>query len=262
MAGLDALETIREYLRAGGWLMLFLDYDGTLVPIARTPEEAQPDRPLLALLTELATQVRIDPIILSGRPLASLQAMLPVPGLTLAGTYGLEIYRNGRITKRCADLTRIRPVIEQVRSAWKRSIAEYRGFLLEDKGLAVALHARWAEVSEVDQVLDAARTAATALLPSQEFRMLGGDRFLEVAPSTAHKGLSVEWLLNRRRDYRAMPVYFGDDDKDEEAFGRIRRWGGIPIGIGTRFPLNQALERLPSPEALRVWLRSFLNDTA
>jgi len=70
----------------------------------------------------------------------------------------------------------------------------------------------------------------------------------------------VAWLLDQIHDPGALPVYFGDDDKDEEAFAVIRHRGGIPVGVGARFPLAQALARLPSPEAARAWLRSFLED--
>jgi len=252
--------TIHQHLRGGGRLALFLDYDGTLVPIARTPTEAQPDGALLALLADLARAPAFDTIVLSGRPLASLQGMLPVPGLTLAGTYGVEIQRDGKIMARDVDAARIRPIVEQVKSEWGRLTDGRDGFLLEDKGLAIALHARWAEPAEAGLVLETARAAAMLVLPADNFRILGGDRFLEAAPAAAHKGQTVAWLLDQIHDPGALPVYFGDDDKDEEAFAVIRRRGGIPVGVGARFPLESALERLPSPEAVRGWLRGFLED--
>jgi len=256
----NILARILRHLHASGGLVLFLDYDGTLVPIARIPTEAQPDDALLALLADLARAPAFDTILLSGRPLASLQAMLPVPGLTLAGTYGVEIQRDGKVMTRGVDAFQIRPIVEQVKSEWGRLTDGRDGFLLEDKGLAIALHARWAEPAEAGLVLETARAAAMLLLPAQDFRILGGDRFLEAAPSAAHKGQTVDWLLDQIHDSGALPVYFGDDDKDEEAFAVIRRRGGIPIGVGARFPLESALERLPSPEAVRGWLRRFLED--
>lgn len=252
-----ALERIRRHLRANGSLVLFLDYDGTLVPIARTPDEARPDEALLNLLAGLARAPAFDTIILSGRPLSTLQALLPVPGLTLAGTYGVEIQREGEVMVRGAAPGQIRPLIMQVKEEWSRVIDGRGGFLLEDKGLALALHARWAEPAQAASVLECARVVAAAL-PADRFRILGGDRFLEVAPANAHKGQTVDWLLSRSRLPNALPVYFGDDDKDEEAFGAVRRRGGIPIGVGTRFPLALAAERIPSPEALRDWLRALL----
>lgn len=253
-----AMTTIQRHLRAGGSLALFLDYDGTLVPIAPTPAEARPDNELLNLLTDLAHTPAFDVIILSGRPLSSLQAFLPVPGLTLAGIYGVEVQQNGEVIVRGISPDQIRPVVGQVKEAWERVIDKRNGFLLEDKGLAIALHARWADPGEAVTVLERARNAVSSTLPADDFRVLGGDRFLEVAPANAHKGQTVAWLLARRRSANALPVYFGDDDKDEEAFSVIRRHRGIPIGVGTRFPLTLAFEHIPSPETLRDWLRKLL----
>jgi len=98
------------------------------------------------------------------------------------------------------------------------------------------------------------------LLPAGNFRTLGGDRFLDAAPTAARKGRTVDWLLDQIHDSGALPVYFGDDDEDKEAFAVIRRRGGLPIGVGRRFAFESALEHLPPPEAARVWLRSFLED--
>lgn len=251
---------IQQHVRSGGCLALFLDYDGTLVPIARIPGEAQPDGALLALLADLARASAFDTIILSGRPLASLQAMLSVPGLTLAGTYGVEIQRDGKTMARGVKAMQLRPSVVQIKSEWERLTNGRAGFLLEDKGLAIALHARWAEPAAAGLVLEAARATAARLLPPTQFRILGGDRFLEAAPVAAHKGQAVDWLLSQLHDPGALPVYFGDDDKDEEAFVVVRRRGGIPIGVGTRFPLESALARLPSPEVAREWLRGFLES--
>ena len=249
------LATMRHHLDAGGRLLLFLDYDGTLVPIARTPDEARPDAALLELLESLTRVPAIRAVVLSGRALASLQAMLPVPGLILAGTYGAEIQMPDCSTLARVEPENIRPTIEQVRSAWAELIALRSGFFLEDKGLAVALHARFADPAEADFVLSRAQARAEQIISSDRFRLLGSDRFLEVAPMTAHKGHTVEWLLDHETFPNAWPVYFGDDDKDEEAFAVIRQRSGIAIVVGQRQLSSQATERLPSPSAVREWLQ-------
>ncbi|MBI5290666.1 MAG: trehalose-phosphatase [Chloroflexi bacterium] len=260
MIGSEVLANTRRQLRAGRHLVLFLDYDGTLVPIARTPDEARPDGTLLTLLNDLTHVSAIHTIILSGRPLSSLQAMLPIPGLILAGTYGMEVQWGGKLMTRGVTPAQIRPVIAQVKAEWERLTDKRNGFLLEDKGLAVALHARWADPAEADVVLNTARVAATQTVSADNFRILGGDRFLEVAPAAAHKGHTVEWLLDQIHAAGALLVYFGDDDKDEEAFAVIRQGGGIAVGVGQRYELAQADARIASPEIVRDWLRRFYDD--
>ncbi len=238
-------------------MWLFLDYDGTLVPIAPAPDQAIPDPALLNLLADLVRVPRFRVAILSGRSLSSLQALLPIPGLVLAGLYGIEIQMPDHTVLRRAEAADLRHTVERVKNAWARLISDRAGFLVEDKGLAVALHARYASPSDADTVLPRAVTVV-AQLPAEQYRILGGDRFLEVAPSAAHKGRSVEWLLKQQGFPGALPVYFGDDDKDEEAFGVIREHGGFPIIVGTRQPTTQARVRLASPQDAREWLQSFI----
>jgi trehalose 6-phosphate phosphatase len=198
--------------------------------------------------------------VVSGRPLSWLQRMLPIAHLTLAGLYGLEVQVAGQPALIEAAPDVVRPVVAQVMSCWAELVAGRPGFLIEDKGLAVALHARWAERGEAGEVLERAQRAAGSLIPAEGFRLLGGDRFLEVAPKAAGKGRTIEALLQRIDFPGAVPVYFGDDDKDEEAFEVIRRLGGHPIGVGNRFPLPTAAERLPGPEAVRHWLGVLWHD--
>jgi trehalose 6-phosphate synthase/phosphatase len=251
-------ETIRSAIREGERLWVFLDYDGTLVPIARTPKEAVPDSSLLDLLTRLACNGVFLPVIISGRPLASLKQMLPVSGLILAGTYGTEIQMpDGKQILR-SDAGRVRPVIECIKRAWIEMIDDREGFFIEDKGMAIALHARFADHRMAPLILAKARATADDLIRGKAVRLLGGDRFLEAAPSNADKREAVDWILDRFGYQRDIPVYFGDDDKDEAAFTAIRRRGGFSFVVGDRQLHIRAFLRLQSPQDVRTWLEALL----
>ncbi len=77
-------------------LLLFLDYDGTLVEMAPRPELARPTPELLELLRRLAAQRDLKLMVVSGRPLRDLQELLPVPGLNFLGSHGGEAFVSGR----------------------------------------------------------------------------------------------------------------------------------------------------------------------
>ncbi|MBN1438250.1 MAG: bifunctional alpha,alpha-trehalose-phosphate synthase (UDP-forming)/trehalose-phosphatase [Anaerolineales bacterium] len=256
------MEPIKSALQTGGRVWIFLDFDGTLVPIARSPEEAVPDRGLLDLLSRLAGNGMFRPVILSGRPLSSLRRMFPINGLMLAGTYGIEIQTADGTLLRRPDTERLRPALETIAREWKHLTKDRAGFLIEDKGMAVALHARFADEADAQVVLKTARAAAETFLDGRDFRLLGGDRFLEAAPANASKRRTVDWLLDGYGSPRMLPVYFGDDDKDEEAFGAVRRRGGIPVVVGSRQPETRALIRLQNPQAVRERLEAFLDWAA
>lgn len=253
----QALDKILDHLQKGGPLWLFLDYDGTLVPYAPTPEQALPDAELMDLLARMGNNPRLRTVILSGRPLSSLQTMLPVPGILLAGLYGVEIELPGQGVTRRADPAGVRKIVEDVKAAWGQLVDGRPGYLVEDKGMSVALHSRLADPSEAGEILPRAQ-AVLSDKAGAEFRVMGGDRFLEIAPSVAHKGEAVDWLIYHVELPDALPVYFGDDDKDEEAYAVIRRHGGIPIIVGPREPNSQAFVRLAGPAQARQWLKLIL----
>ncbi len=258
MSSRDVQQAVLAHLRAEGHVTLFLDYDGTLVPIAPTPPEAVPDHALLELLDQLSKKPSLRTVVLSGRPLLELRRMLPVQGLILAALYGIEMQiGDSRVFREHAQDGN-RASIIQLRERWAKLAAGLEGFLLEDKGQALALHARWAQADDAARVLEDARREATELLATQAFRILDGDRYVEVAPAAANKGTTVDWLLDHYPIPRDLPVGFGDDNKDEAAFAALHRHGGFAIGVGQRYELPNVDARLDSPEQVRDWLRSIL----
>ena len=247
------------HLRRHGHVTLFLDYDGTLVPIAPTPAEAIPDPALLELLTDLCQNPALRIVALSGRPLFDLRRMLPVPGLIIAGLYGVEMQmQDGTVLRKQPGDGREHSMA-QLRQTWTDLAGGLEGFLLEDKGDALALHARWAEAMQAKHVLDAARSQALEIIHSQDLRILDGDRYVEVAPANADKGRAVDWLLTHYPVAGDLPVGFGDDNKDEAAFSAIQQQGGFAVGVGHRYELPNVDAHIDGPEETREWLRSFLD---
>jgi trehalose 6-phosphate phosphatase len=243
----------RRLAQAEG-IHLFLDYDGTLADFAPTPDHVNPDPELIHLLTRLVRDPRFRIAVISGRRLSHVQSLLPVPGLLLAGTYGIELQTpNGAQINR-VTYDGIRPTLDGLKPRWEHLIADRDGFFLEDKGWSLALHARFAPEDEAERLLDAAYQMATEVASSGLFRLLGGHKFLEIGPILAHKGRTVEYLLERYPWPGALPVYLGDDDKDEEAFGVIQAGGGIAILVAGEPRGTQADCRLESPQAVRQWL--------
>jgi trehalose 6-phosphate phosphatase len=248
---------VEKQLAAAERVRLFLDYDGTLADFAPTPEHVNPDPGLVDLLARLADHPRFRVSVVSGRRLGHVEKLVPVAGVLLAGTYGVELrLPDGKRIDR-VSYDSVRPSLEAVKPQWAALIDGREGFFLEDKGWALALHARFAEEGEAQDVLTAARTIAGEV-PSDLFRVLGGPRFLEIGPRLAHKGRTVDYLLARYPWPGALPVYLGDDDKDEEAFGVVKAHAGIAILVSREPRETRADGRLESPQTARRWLEHFL----
>lgn len=258
-------------LAAARQVDLFLDYDGTLADFAATPENPVPDGRVVRLLSALVAAPRIRVAVISGRRLDHLEVLLPVSGLLLAGTYGMELRdEDGRLATPL-PFRRVRPRLEALKPAWARLLDGRAGFFLEDKGWSLALHARFADDAEADAVLGEARALAEPAVAEEDevrLQLLGGHKFLEIAPVLADKGRVVEDLLSRsstageRQALPPMPVYIGDDDKDEKAFAVIRSRDGLAVLVARRPRATLACCRLPSPHAARAWLARLAGLTA
>ena len=240
-------------------LWLFLDYDGTLADFAHTPEDIIPDAALIGLIADLASQPDIQVTIISGRRLAHIQSLLPLPGILMAGTYGLELYTPEGETINRVDYDRIRPLLAELKEEWGLLLAGRSGFFLEDKRWTLAIHAKDAAEEEANRVIEQAREQAHALLeraPGDHFHLQGGHRFLECGPRAADKKRTVEHIL---ATYPwaddALLVYLGDDDKDEVAFEAIQEQGGVVAAVGQRLRYSAASCWLASPQAVRRWLQ-------
>ncbi len=252
------LLSVQQHLAAGGQVWLGLDYDGTLVPIAHEPGLREPDSALCALLAGLASTPQLNVAIVSGRPLTSLQALFPYSGLTLAGVYGLEVQKEGGTRVLRVDASLLHPQLEMIKSDWFLLTHGRVGYFIEDKGLSLALHADGADQAEAMLLLSVARSMATERSSPLPLRILEGARYLEVAPAMAHKGETVRWLLDENAHRQALPVYVGDDERDEEAFDVVRQRGGIPILVGKGSGSTEALAQFPSCEIVRTWLQLML----
>jgi trehalose 6-phosphate phosphatase len=250
-------------LRAYERLWLFLDYDGTLADFADNPDEVSPNPEVVSLLTSLAANSRLRIAVISGRRLSHVEQLVPVPGIILAGTYGVELRtRRGQRIDRL-DFDSVRPTLDALQPRWAALIQGHEGFYLEDKGWSLALHARFATDREADDILararDLAQQAASKARPGL-YRLLGGHKFLEIGPMLAHKGQTVDYILDQCPWPGAIPVYLGDDDKDEEAFGVIQARGGLAILVTAAPRPTCARYRLPSPQSVRRWLAQIANS--
>ncbi|MDO8794906.1 MAG: trehalose-phosphatase [Vicinamibacterales bacterium] len=181
-------------------VLLACDYDGTLAPIASTPDIVRMRIRTWRLLDEVAR--RYPTVAISGRSLADLtQRLAGIPLRGLYGNYGAEP----------APKRPPRSVGVWARQLTAR-LSGHAGVVVEDKGYSVTVHYRHArnEARVAADIRDAARTLHGA-------RVLGGVLAVTVLPGHApDKGSALQRARRRLRCDTA--IYLGDDDTDEDAF--------------------------------------------
>lgn len=237
---------------------LYLDYDGTLAKFAPTPDDVLPDDRVIGLVSQLADSPNARVSIVSGRRLGHIRKLIPLKGILLAGTYGVEMQLPDGGELHRIEYDAIRPALESLKPRWRALIDGKEGFHLEDKGWALAVHARRAEESEGLQVLESAEKMLTPELLGEHLQKIYSYRFLEVGPRNADKGHALKYLFDNFHWEGAIPIYIGDDDRDEEAFQVINSHEGYSILVSKEPRETEAKYALESPAEVHRWLREAL----
>jgi len=228
---------------------LFLDIDGTLLDIAPTPDAVEVDSSLLNLLRRLERACDGAIALVTGRPIAAVDALFEPLQLPIAGVHGYE--------RRNAQGHYFRPGFVQsglsfLRSEMTALAQSLHGVLLEDKGCAFALHYRQApKLEEAIRVRLAGLVSAA--LPA--FELLDGDHVIEIKPVEHDKSTAIEAFMQEEPFTGRTPVFIGDDTTDLDGFAAMRRFNGLAIAVGSRIPGEQ---RLADPRDVRAWLQSLL----
>ena len=226
-------------------ICLFLDFDGTLVEFAPTPDSVHVEAGLFEILRALDVALEGALALVSGRSLADIDEMLTPLRLPSAGLHGLQ--------RRDAAGRTHRPqvsehALEPARQALKAFVAGRSELRLEDKGAALAVHYRGAPRARelVQSVL--ARVCAP-LIP--RFEILEGDMVVEIKPTRYNKASAVEEFMGEAPFAGRVPVFVGDDVTDCDGFAAVRRFDGLSVAVGDRV---SAQWYLPDPRAARAWL--------
>jgi trehalose 6-phosphate synthase/phosphatase len=226
---------------------LLLDYDGTLIPFARTPDLARPDAELCELLARLAALPGTSVHVVSGRRRSTLERWLGALAVGLHAEHGYWSRRPG------GEWTSLDPGDtswrEPVRSILRDFSERTPGSLVEEKTVGFAWHWRGAEPELGDEQARELSLHLSTLLSSAPVELLPGDKVLEVRPHGVNKGQVVRGILEGG-ERGALLVALGDDRTDEDLFAAVPadgisvHVGPAPSGASLRVPDVRAARRL------------------
>lgn len=238
---LDGLE-----VRADEWA-LFIDIDGTLLDMAPTPDAVRVPPGLVATLTHLSEAFGGAVALITGRRVADADRFFDPLRLAVSGVHGAEA-RHGR-DGRVALLAR--PVPGDLTVAVHDVARTRPGILVEDKGVALAVHYRNAPEARGMLELELRRTVARF----EGFAVRTGRKVLDVVPKTHSKATGLAWLMTLPSFHGRRPIMIGDDHGDEPAIRAAERLGGLGLTVaGEHFPRERAA--FTAPASVRAWLSS------
>jgi trehalose 6-phosphate synthase/phosphatase len=250
-----ALATALSDAQRGMKLRLLLDYDGTLVPLARSPELAAPDDELLELLARLAASPGIQLDIVSGRPHATLEQWFGDLPVSLWAEHGFWYRpRPGACWEAAVAMApdwmeRIRPILEQF-------AASTPGSQVEVKSASVAWHYRGAPREFGARQAHELRMLLGDVLSNQPLEVLEGKKVIEIRLRGVSKSV-VAKRIEAEIGPETLIVAIGDDRTDEELF---RALPPASLTVAIDRPWTSAAYRLDDHRAVRRVLRSLLPD--
>lgn len=236
---------LREWLSSPLEWALFLDFDGTLIDLAPTPDAIRVPGELPALLCGLEAHFSGALAILTGRALRDLDHFLAPPRWPAAGQHGAEL----RWTTDGECVVADAGALQAARDEIRRFAARHPGILVEDKGASIALHyravpaARQAIKMQVGALVEASAGTLEAIV---------GKGLYELRPAGVNKGQALRRLLEKAPFGDKKPLVLGDDVTDEATFEVALERGGRAIKVGSGE--TAAPWRLDDPMTVRGWL--------
>lgn len=207
-------------------VLLFLDYDGTLMRFRSRPEKARPDEELLTVLQTLNELKGVRVVISSGRDRANLEEWFPDASLSIGAGHGAWIREPTKDWHAAAVQTdwkeAIRPIIQQ-------TVDRTPGSALEEKDFSLAWHYRNSEPELANVRLAELRDTLITLTENLELSVMDGNRVLEIKPANIHKGRVVRHFIEH--DDWDLVVAIGDDATDEHMFQALPD-GSVSIKVG------------------------------
>lgn len=203
------------------------DFDGTLCPIASSPELVHVPPAMATVLRQLSSCPKVVLAILSGRSLRDVQQMAGVEAI-YGGNHGLEISGGGidflhpealpipeRLDRLCAE-------IHYAIAAWPNAWVEYKRWTATVHMRAVPMEQWPALISCVQE-----HTFGN----QDQFEIRSGLAALEVIPQLNwHKGSALNLIRERLGLENALTICLGDDITDEFMFRSVPN--GLTVRVG------------------------------
>lgn len=226
----DSLEEVINCVKTASQILLFLDYDGTLVPICKEPSLAKLSIEGKKLVRSLSGISWLSIGIISGRSVEEVRKLVGIKDLIYAGNHGFEIlFREGVWVH--PEIKSFESDLKRITCELKRSTKGINGILVEDKRVTVSIHYRNLTGKSPGSIF---KIVSKVLEPYPGvFSITRGKKVYEIRPHINwDKGKAVV-KISQLLDFKTKPlkIYIGDDQTDEDVF-RVLGKRDISIRVG------------------------------
>jgi trehalose 6-phosphate phosphatase len=237
-------------------LLLALDIDGTLAPIAPTPEQAAVPPATRRTLERLTRLPNVHVAFVTGRAARDGERLVGVANSWTIGNHGVELIDPAGVLRVNAAAEAYAPEVARAVQLLRDRLRGIPGVLIEDKTWTVSVHFR---LAAPDVGPDVERQVA-AIARELGLRELAAKKIFELRlPVAIHKGTALLELGARLGvfsggELRGSLLYVGDDRTDEDAF-RV-----LPPAPANAVTVHVGTAELPDGQ--RTLAEILLDDTA
>lgn len=224
---------------------LFLDIDGTLLDIAFRPDDVVVPDALIRTLKQIDHVFGGAIALVSGRPVADVDALFAPLVLRCAGVHGAEqrFDPQGPVFR---DAGQVLPAGIEV--ALVSIAGRFPGVVVENKHYAFAVHYRAAPAVR-ENLLAALRLYVDE---HDDLTLLPGHFVFEIKRPTDNKGKAVLRFLDQKPFAGRTPIFIGDDTTDLFGFSAAVAHHGEAYAVGHDMP--GATGSFAAPADVRNWL--------
>lgn len=243
-------------------LLICLDYDGTLSPIAPTPKQAILPGKTKQTLRALAASPGVFLAVISGRAMSDVKSMVGLKNIVYSGNHGFEIEGRGiRFKPRIPTI--YKRTLARLEKELKDKYKTIDGVVVENKKPVLAVHYRLTDKNNIPSIRRIFRETVKDADAKQLIRTKTGKMILEIQPPLDwNKGKIVLWLLTKKKAAaqrrNVLPIYIGDDITDEDAFRALEN-KGLTVFVGRPPRASSAQYYLADTGEVGVFLKRILS---
>jgi trehalose 6-phosphate synthase/phosphatase len=234
-------QLFKDFINASRKL-IFLDYDGTLIPFTEHPDKAKPDRELVKLLNCVSEIPRTDVVLISGRDRQTLQSWFGNLNISLVAEHGVLIREKEK------DWQLIKPL----KADWKPLLLpilnvyldRLPGSFVEEKEFSIAWNYRSSDPELASVRVKELTDDLIHFTANIDVQILQGIKVVEIRNAGVNKATAGMYFLSK--DKFEFILAIGDDLTDEDLFKVLPQEAySIKIGISpsyARFNLHDHRE--------------------
>ncbi len=211
-------------------MILFLDYDGTLVSIKKTPMEAKAPSRAISLLNDIADNDNIAVTIVSGRKIEDLLYFLveaKLSKINIVGGHGAQYKKAGcdvEINQKAKEL------IDEIGKIKKRigdSLKDKDCLYIEDKKISFSIHYRKCRKKDMPFIEEVVNELDNQI-KGKPLEIMKGKKVIEIKPKGIDKSIAIEMFAKDGKQ-DSLVICIGDDLTDEFLFKKNKN--GINVKV-------------------------------